>query len=228
MTLPADVVIDAQEVWMQVFRGAAFPGMRPALFLDRDGVIIEDRHYIHKIEDVFFIEGAAQVIAAANRAGVWVVMVTNQAGIARGYYGWEEFAAVQAHVLARLAGEGARVDAVFACPHHPKGLPPYDHPDPECRKPNPGLLLRATRLLPVDMRASWIIGDRASDIAAGRNAGLAGGIQVLTGHGAEEGEREKSLALATPAFAVLAASSIAEAGALVPFLGRQGPPGLYC
>lgn len=218
MSLPEGIRIDEHGVWIQVRRPVTGPEKRPALFLDRDGVIIEDRHYMHKIEDVFPIPGAAPVIAQANRLGIPVIVVTNQAGIAHKYYGWEEFALVQAHVDNLLAREGAYVDGVFACPHHPKGQAPYDAADAECRKPNPGMVLRALEHFPIDAAGSWIIGDRSSDLGAGKNAGLAGGMHVLTGHGSGEGQRDKCLAMACDRFRVVAAESVAGALDLIPLL----------
>ena len=97
------------------------PPGRPALFLDRDGAVVEDTEYLCRAEDIVMIPGAAAVIAAANRLGIAVVLVTNQAGIGRGYYGWAEFKTVQQAIVAALAREGARLDAVYACAHHPEG-----------------------------------------------------------------------------------------------------------
>lgn len=214
--LPPGAGIDADGQWSQVLNRAQGRGLRPALFLDRDGVVVEEVRYLHKPEDVRLIEGAAAVVAEANRRAIPVVLVTNQAGIGRGYYGWPDFAAVQEVILDGLAAAGAYVNGVFACPHHGDGRPPYDKADHPWRKPNPGMLLAAAERFPVDLAQSWIVGDRAGDIAAGRNAGLAGGIHVLTGHGAEAGERDAALALADSAFRALAADSIGEARGLLP------------
>ena len=209
--------IDAEGVWTQVLKPPQ-SGKRPALFLDRDGVMVDEVNYLQKAEDTRLIPGAAETAAAANRLGVPVVIVTNQAGIAYGYYGWDEFIAVQDKFLSDLEAGGAFVDGVFACPHHPKGKPPYGHPNPPARKPNPGMLLRAADMLAIDLAASWIVGDRASDLEAGRNAGLAGGIHVLTGHGDGDGERAAALALATNRFQVRCAESITQVPALTPLL----------
>jgi D-glycero-D-manno-heptose 1,7-bisphosphate phosphatase len=149
----------------------------PALFLDRDGVIVEDPGYLSRVSDLALIPGSAGLIAAANRLGIPVVEVTNQAGIARGYYGWEEFVAVEEALARELAQAGATLDAILACPHFP------EHP---ARKPQPGMLLAASQLLPIDLKRSWIVGDKLSDLEAGYRAGLGGGLHVLTGHGAAE------------------------------------------
>ncbi|MGB0670943.1 MAG: D-glycero-alpha-D-manno-heptose-1,7-bisphosphate 7-phosphatase [Rhodospirillales bacterium] len=205
--------IDAEGIWCEVLhRGSA--RARPCLFLDRDGVIVEEVNYLHRPEDCRLERGAAAIIRKANEADIRVVVVTNQAGIARGYFGWEDFRAVQDCMVGLLAAEGARLDAVFACPHHAKGRPPFGHPDHPARKPNPGMLTRAFARLAILAGQSWIIGDRASDLGAGRNAGLAGGVHVGSGHGGDDGERQKALALAEPGFQVLARASIAEADGL--------------
>ena len=149
--------------------------LRPALFLDRDGALVEDPGYLCRAADLALIPGAAGVIAAANRLGIPVIEVTNQGGIARGYYGWTEFVAVEEALAHELAGEEASLDAILACPHWP------EHP---ARKPQPGMLLAAQRLLPIDLKRSWIVGDKLSDLEAGYHAGLRGGLHVLTGQGA--------------------------------------------
>ena len=216
--LPAGAHIDHEGVWVQRLREPRWKRPAPALFLDRDGVVVVEVNYLHRIEDVRLESGAAEVIGRANRLSVPVAFVTNQAGIGYGYYGWAEFALCQEKILADLAAEGAVVDAVIACPHHGKGRPPYDHPDHPARKPNPGMLLRAASLLNLELARSWIVGDRASDLEAGRNAGLEGGIHVLTGHGSREGEAEKCQAVATSRFRVSTAPSIAETITLLPLL----------
>ena len=207
-------------LWAQVLR--AWPGAprRPTLFLDRDGVINEDVGYLHRVDEVRLISGAAEVIAEANRCGVPVAIVTNQGGIGLGYFGWEEFASVQKHLLAMLASRGAEVDGVFASPYHPRGLGDYAHPDHPTRKPNPGMLLAAAELLPIDLQRSWIVGDHARDIEAGKNAGLTGGVHVLTGHGSHDNQRETALAHASEGFVVHAAASIADAAEHLSILSK--------
>ena len=208
-TPPEGAVIDEEGIWCQVLKPA--PGaQRAALFLDRDGVVVDEVHYLHRVQDVRLVAGAATVIAEANRRHLAVVLVTNQAGVGRGIYGWPEFARVQEHIVADLAAAGARLDAVYACPHHAEGQAPYDHPDHPARKPNPGMLSRAVEALDLDAGASWIVGDRASDLEAGRGAGLKGGLHVLTGYGTRPGEREAALALGNGRFRALGAASIAD------------------
>ncbi len=215
--------LDNHGIWCQLLRperAASYRG-RPALFLDRDGVLVEEVGYLHRPEDVRPIPGAAALIAAANRAGLAVVQVTNQAGIGRGYYGWAEFRLTQERISADLAAEGAALDMVLACPFHAEAEPPYRHPAHPCRKPRPGMILRAAERLDLDLAGSWIVGDRAIDLEAGRAAGLAGGAHVLTGHGATE--RDAALEVATGRFRVLGAESVAEMRALLPLLIPKVP-----
>ncbi len=202
--------IDAEGVWCEIRAGAQRCGA--ALFLDRDGVVVADTAYLRRVEDVAIIKGAAAVIAAANRRGVAVVLVTNQAGIGRGYYGWDEFVAVQNAIAVRLETEGARLDAVYACPHHPDGTGAFRHFDHPARKPNPGMILRAAADLALDLKRSWLVGDKATDIDAAKRAGLAGALLVMTGYG--ESERAQVAALAAADFEVRFGASIAAAVSL--------------
>jgi len=203
-------------VWCEILTRIA-PG-RPALFLDRDGAVVEETDYLCRVEDIIMIPGAGAAIAAANHHGVAVVMVSNQAGIGRGYYGWAEFQTVQKAIVAVLADGGARIDAVYACPHHREGKGAYAHPDHPARKPNPGMLLQAASDLALDLKKSWLVGDKASDIEAAKRAGIAGALQVATGYG--NAERQYGAALATATFEVRFGQSIADASTL-PILSPQ-------
>jgi D-glycero-D-manno-heptose 1,7-bisphosphate phosphatase len=149
--------------------------VRPAAFLDRDGVLNVDAGYTHRPEDLSWIPGAREAILDLNEAGHLVLVTTNQAGIARGYYNEAQMAAFHAHMQDDLAEIGAHIDAFYFCPFHEEAATPAyrvaDHPD---RKPNPGMILRAMREWPVDPTRSFLIGDRASDIDAARRAGLPG------------------------------------------------------
>lgn len=156
--------------------------------------MIELIHYLSDAAKVSLIRGAAAVIAAANTKGIPVVLVTNQSGIGRGRYGWAEFAAVQDTLHRAIKTEDAYLDAVYACPHLPGALLPEPGDDPPCRKPNPGMLLRAARDFGLDLSASWIAGDAVSDLEAGKRAGLARGLLVTTGYGARDEAAVKALA----------------------------------
>jgi D-glycero-D-manno-heptose 1,7-bisphosphate phosphatase len=199
--------LNSEGVWCQILTWPARG--RPALFLDRDGAVVEECEYLCRVEDIFMIPGAAQVIAAANKGGIPVVVVTNQAGIGRGYYGWTEFKTVQDTIAASLAAEGARIDAVYACAHHPEAQGSFSHPDHPARKPNPGMLLQAASDLAVDLKKSWLVGDKAIDVEAAKRAGIAGALQVATGHG--ETERRLVTNLASSTFEVRFGRSIADA-----------------
>ena len=196
----------------------------PALFLDRDGVLIIDSGYLHDPAGVVLIPGIAAIVAACNRAGVPVVVVTNQSGIGREYYGWSDFVAVQARLAALLAAaeSGARLDMVLACAYHPDAEGDFAIADHPWRKPNPGMLHAAAEALPIDLARSWMIGDRATDLAAARAAGLAGGLH-LSGRTDPVGEeRRQTLDLASEDFAVIAARSLTEAGDIVEQLTNAG------
>jgi D-glycero-D-manno-heptose 1,7-bisphosphate phosphatase len=148
---------------------------RPALFLDRDGVLNEDKGYVHRWDDFHWIPGAKAAIAAYNRAGWIVVVVTNQSGIGRGYYAEDDMHALHARMNAELAEAGAHVDAIYFCPEHPEApLERYRHPDPPNRKPNPGMILQALADWPIDRERSILIGDKPSDMEAAVRAGIRG------------------------------------------------------
>jgi D-glycero-D-manno-heptose 1,7-bisphosphate phosphatase len=157
--------------------GAALP-CGPVLFLDRDGVVIEDRHYLSDPDEVVLVDGAAQAFAAARSAGFRIVGVSNQSGLGRGIFGLAQFEAVMRRVDELLAAEGAAFDAMHYCPHAPgDGC--------SCRKPLPGLLEDAARRVPYDAARSWVVGDKASDVELARRAGL-GAVLVHTGYGSSE------------------------------------------
>ncbi len=148
--------------------------MRPALFLDRDGVINIDRGYVSRAEDFIFIDGAAEAIAVFNARGWLVFVVTNQSGIARNYYTEDDMHALHAWMEARLADAGARIDRIYYCPYHEAGENPRYRRDSFDRKPKPGMLLRAMAEFPVKRESSFLIGDKAADLEAARAAGIAG------------------------------------------------------
>jgi D-glycero-D-manno-heptose 1,7-bisphosphate phosphatase len=173
---------------------------RPAIFLDRDGTINVEVNYLHRVADFVMIPGAAEAIACLNRAGWPVIVVTNQAGIARGLYDEVALELLHAHLQQELAQHGAHIDAFFFCPHHPAFTGPC-----ACRKPAPGMLLRAAKEHAIDLARSWLIGDSAGDMGAGRAAGCHT-ILVRTGYGATverqlegiRGERPDAIVAALP------------------------------
>jgi D-glycero-D-manno-heptose 1,7-bisphosphate phosphatase len=207
----------ASGCWCEFSPGHLDLAGRPALFLDRDGVIIEDTHFLSRPEDLRMLAGAAEAIACCNRLEIPVIVVSNQSGIARGFYDWSAFAAVQEALAAALKQNGARLDAVFACAHHADGHAPFNIADHSWRKPNPGMIVAAAEWMALDLSRSWIVGDRASDLAAGSAGGLAGGI--LLSPRDDDAEMRPAAALASGRFTVDIKASLAEAVALL--LGQE-------
>jgi D-glycero-D-manno-heptose 1,7-bisphosphate phosphatase len=144
---------------------------RPALFLDRDGVINVDRAYVHRIEDFAWIPGVFDTVRTADEVGLAVIVVTNQAGIARGHFSEQQFQLLTEWMKAQFAAADAPLTAVYHCPYHPDGLPPYNIDSP-LRKPGTGMLLQAASERGLNLSRSLLIGDQESDITAGRSAGL--------------------------------------------------------
>lgn len=148
-----------------------------AVFLDRDGTIVEDPGFLHEPEKVTLLPGAAEAIRRLNEAGYRVVIVTNQSGIARGRYTVADYEAVQRRLGELLAAKGARIDAAYFCPHHPLLSGPC-----ECRKPGLKLFRDAQAAFDIDFSRSWWVGDRLSDVQPARLLG-GEGILVATGEG---------------------------------------------
>jgi D-glycero-D-manno-heptose 1,7-bisphosphate phosphatase len=163
------------------------------------------------------IPGSLELIALANRRSIPVIEVTNQAGIGRGYYSWSEFLEVETALTQELARGGAAIDGVFACPYHREGVGGWAHEAHPCRKPRPGMLLAASRLMGLDLGRSWIVGDKYGDLAAGHRAGLAGGVHVLTGHGVEH--RPTVVAWKPERFDLRLVDSIGDARDIIDLLG---------
>jgi D-glycero-D-manno-heptose 1,7-bisphosphate phosphatase len=183
----------------------------PVLFVDRDGVLIEDRGYVGSPADTEVYPDAAEAVAAARALGYRVAIVTNQSGVARGLYDWSGFAVVQEVIDAALARAGTAVDAVFACAYHGEGQAPYAIADHFWRKPNPGMILEALRRLNGIAVRSVMVGDKPGDIAAARAAGLGRALLV---------EREASGIAAPPAADV----SVRSLGEAVQILSEAGSP----
>ena len=155
---------------------------RRAVFLDRDGVIIEEVGYLGDADQLRLIPGAAEAIRELNEAHLLTIVVTNQAGVARGYYPESYITQVHKALNELLVQQGARIDRFYYCPHHPTaGMGRY-RVDCDCRKPRPGMLYRAARELALNLRDCVLIGDKLSDIQAGVRAGCKT-VLVLTGYG---------------------------------------------
>jgi len=150
------------------------PAARPALFLDRDGVINVDRNYVYRAEDFEWVTGAQAVIRHFNAMGWWVFIVTNQSGIARGYYTEEQMQALHDWMNAELAKSGAHIDRIYHCPFHEEGTIPRYTKDSYDRKPKPGMLIRAMTDFPVIKERSFLIGDKQADLGAASAAGVRG------------------------------------------------------
>nr|WP_321439753.1 HAD-IIIA family hydrolase [uncultured Hyphomonas sp.] len=167
--------IGLPETLAQAQRETAALRVRPAAFLDRDGVLNEDHGYTHRVDDLVWMPGAREAIRLLNDRGYRVIVVTNQAGVARGFYDEDAIGIFHAGMQTQLAEAGAFVDAFYHCPYHADGkVPSYtveDHPD---RKPNPGMILRALKDWHVDKDKSFLIGDKPSDMEAARRVGLPG------------------------------------------------------
>jgi D-glycero-D-manno-heptose 1,7-bisphosphate phosphatase len=160
---------------------------RPAVFMDRDGCLIEEMGYINHPSRVRLLPRTSAAVTRLNRAGIAAVMATNQAGIARDYFSEETLEAVNAEVERQLGDQGARLDALYVCTHHPTAGQAPHRDVCGCRKPKPGLLLRAAAEMNLDLSRSVMIGDKPSDVAAGQAAGVST-VLVLTGYGRGEWE----------------------------------------
>lgn len=159
-----------------------------AVFLDRDGTINVEKEYLHRIEEFSFIPGAPEAIRLLKDAGFLVIVVTNQSGIARAFFDEAAVHNLHRHMDAELAGIGTAVDGYYFCPHHPSHGTGEYLTTCDCRKPLPGMLLEAARDFSIELGSSYIIGDKLSDIEAGRAAGCCP-LLVRTGYGEQEEER---------------------------------------
>jgi D-glycero-D-manno-heptose 1,7-bisphosphate phosphatase len=156
--------------------------LKKAIFLDRDGVINSEKNYVHRIEDFSFIPGAIPALKLLQDMDFCLVIITNQAGIARGYYTESDFLKLMDFVSLQLEDHGINILATYHCPHHPLGEIPELSINCLCRKPQPGMLLKAISDFQIDISQSVVIGDKCSDIEAGRAAGIGKAIIVRSGH----------------------------------------------
>jgi D-glycero-D-manno-heptose 1,7-bisphosphate phosphatase len=159
--------------------------LKPAVFLDRDGTLAHEVGYINHLSRFKLYPFAAEAVRLLNRAGFLAVVVTNQAGVARGYFPESMIQRVHDHMRELIESGGARLDGIYYCPHHPSaGEPPYRR-DCDCRKPRPGLALRAAAELGIDLPRSWVVGDRPGDLELAGRVGARGAL-VKTGYGLGE------------------------------------------
>lgn len=152
-----------------------------AIFLDRDGTINADSGYVHKIDDFHFIDGVIEALQALKRMGFALVMVTNQSGLAWGFFSQEQFMYLMKWMECSLADRGVHLDGIYFCPHHPQAAIERLRQQCTCRKPKAGMLIDAQRHLHIDMASSYMVGDKIDDVLAGQAAGV--GVRVLVRSG---------------------------------------------
>lgn len=164
---------------------------RPALFMDRDGTISEEVGYVNHLSRFRLFPYTAEAIRLLNQHGWLAIVVTNQAGVARGYFSEDVIVQIHEQLRRNLETASAKLDAIYYCAHHPSvGEPPY-RLDCDCRKPRTGLIERATTDFEIDLERSWMVGDRYGDVELARNAGLHSAF-VLSGYGRGEWEYQRS------------------------------------
>ncbi|WP_439328083.1 D-glycero-beta-D-manno-heptose 1,7-bisphosphate 7-phosphatase [Lonepinella sp. BR2357] len=161
--------------------------MNKAIFLDRDGTLNIDHGYVHQIDDFQFIEGSIEALQALKAMGYLLVVVTNQSGIARGYFSEDQFLQLTEWMDWSLADRGVDLDGIYYCPHHPEGNGEFRQ-DCDCRKPKSGMLQQAIKELKIDPRRSFMVGDKIEDLQAGLGANVAYNVLVRTGKAITEGE----------------------------------------
>jgi rfaE bifunctional protein nucleotidyltransferase chain/domain len=157
---------------VQRIRQPATAGLRKAAFLDRDGVINKDKAYVHRWEDFEFVPGAVEGMRRLQQAGYALVVVTNQSGLARGYYTEDQYQTLTTRLRQELTAQGIMLDGVYHCPHHPNGNVTHLAIDCNCRKPAPGMLLQAAQELKLSLADSLLVGDKPGDIEAAHAAGV--------------------------------------------------------
>ena len=185
--------------------------MKRAVFIDRDGTISEEVGYINHLSRFRLFPYSAAALKQLHEDGYLAIVITNQAGVARGYFSEEMVQAIHKRMSEELEASGTTLDAIYYCAHHPSvGEPPF-RLDCDCRKPKPGLLLRAARDLDIDLANSWMVGDRYSDIELAANAGVKSAL-VLSGYGRGEWEHQRDNWAMQPA---LVAEDLLEAVSLI-------------
>ena len=161
-----------------------------AVFLDRDGVINVDHGYVYQVDDFEFIDGVIEACRAIKAKGYKLVVITNQSGIARGYFSEDQFMQLTEWMDWSMADRGVDLDGIYYCPHHPeKGEGEYQQ-DCDCRKPKPGMINTAAKFLKLDLSQSFLVGDKTSDLQAGISAGIGQNILVSTGKAVTDEGRE--------------------------------------
>jgi len=194
-----------------------------ALFLDRDGTLVHPRHYPARPEDLQLYDGIGPKLRLLQRAGFRLVVITNQSGLARGYFDANALQAMHDHLTRELAELDVQIHAIYFCPHHPDGTIAELAIDCDCRKPQPGLLLRAAADLALDLRRSWFIGDILDDVEAGNRAGCQTILVDLGSESPPSTSLRRPLAVARDTHHALAIIAAAEGVAPAADLGYLPP-----
>jgi len=184
--------INKQNIWVEILSKKSFINS-PCLFLDRDGVLVDWKNYRMEIENAKLVSGCDKIIKNCNKKKIPVILITNQGGIGLGLHTWDDFEKIQKIIINKLLKKGAQIDGVIACPHHPLAKGKYKHKNHPCRKPNGGMFLIAKKLFRIDLKKSWMVGDKINDLIAANSKNLKKGFLVLTGYGKEEKEKIKLL-----------------------------------
>jgi D-glycero-D-manno-heptose 1,7-bisphosphate phosphatase len=164
-------------------------GKRPAVFLDRDGTLIRDAEYLSDPSQIRLFSNTPAALKLLEKAGYLLLVVSNQSGVARGYFPENMIAKVHGRLRGMLKAKGAKVDAFFYCPHYPKGTVRKYAKACSCRKPKTGMIRQALRKYPIDLKKSFVVGDKMDDMLLGQNAKVAGSFLVGTGKGREHQKR---------------------------------------
>jgi D-glycero-D-manno-heptose 1,7-bisphosphate phosphatase len=168
---------------------------RPAVFFDRDGTLIADRGYLNNPSHIKLFSQTAEALKSLRKAGFYLFVVTNQSGVARGYFSESQVKKVHQNLRRMLKVKGAKIDAFFYCPHHPQGKVKSFSKKCDCRKPSPGMVKEALKRYSVDLKKSYVVGDKLDDVLLAKNAKVAAGLLVRTGNGrkSESGFRKLKL-----------------------------------
>ena len=184
--------INKQNIWVEKITKKKFVNS-PCLFLDRDGVLIDWKNSFMNVKEAKIIHDCEKIIKECNKKNIPIILITNQGGIGLGLHSWKDFLLVQKKLLNTLSKRNVRIDGVIACPHHPYAKGNLKHINHPCRKPNGGMFLIAKKLFGLDLKKSWMIGDKINDLKAAYSKKLKGGILVMTGYGKEEEKKLNQL-----------------------------------
>ncbi len=158
-----------------------------ALFIDRDGVILKEKNYVYRQEDAEFLPGVFEALKKATASGYRIIIVSNQSGIARGLYTEKDYLKLEKWLETKFEENSVKIDGVYYCPHHPEASVKKYKKDCECRKPKPGMILKAAKEHNLNLAESFMIGDKTTDVEAGKNAGCKT-ILVKTGYAGKDSE----------------------------------------